>query len=45
MGHIKIKAVVGSCSSGAQYVYSYHIRLNQLVVAKYIGVQVNRAQP
>ena len=45
VGHIKVKAVAGSCCSGAQYVYACHIRLYQLVVAKYIGVQIDRAQP
>ena len=45
MGHIKFKAVVLSCCSGAQYVYSCHVRLYQLVLAKYIGVQIDKAQP
>jgi len=45
MGNIKIKTVVLPRRSGAQYVYSCHIRLDQLVLAKYIGVQVDRAQP
>ncbi len=43
MGHIEIKAVVCSFCSGTQYVYSRHVCLYQVVVAKYIGVQVDRA--